>query len=62
LLVVDFATDMADNALLRSYPDGWWPETQRRLKSAMGWLPFAAPAAPIPPIDGDIMLLDLSKL
>jgi hypothetical protein len=62
LVVVNFSTDMSGNALLRTYSDGWWNQMQRGLKGAMNWLPFTAPAAPSPPVDDTVMLLDLKTL
>jgi hypothetical protein len=62
LFVVNLTAQMEGFPLSRSYPDGWWPQLLRNLKSWAGWLPFTAPAAPTPPLNATMTMLDLTKL
>lgn len=62
LFVVNFTSTKDGQGVSRSYPDGWWPQTLRRIKSMFGWLPFKAPDPPPPPVYATVMMLDLTKL
>jgi DNA-binding beta-propeller fold protein YncE len=62
LFVMNFNTNNDGQSLVRTYPDGWWPQFQRQLKKGAGWLPFTAPAPPSPPVYATVMMLDLAML
>jgi DNA-binding beta-propeller fold protein YncE len=62
LLVINRTTTLNGATMFRSYGDGFWSQGLRSLKHTFGWLPFSAPAVPLPPSDITVSLLDLTRL
>jgi DNA-binding beta-propeller fold protein YncE len=62
LLVINRTTTLTGGALVRSYGDNVWSQELRSLKHQVGWLPFTAPAVPVPPTDITVSVLDLTRL
>jgi hypothetical protein len=62
LFVVNYNASVDLSVISHPYPDGTWPEFLRTLKARAGWLPFAAPSAPLAPGTASVMMLDLTQL
>jgi DNA-binding beta-propeller fold protein YncE len=61
LFVCNYTTDLDGNMLYRRPLESWWARAQRRLKQAMGWLPFSAPP-PAVPGHASVTVLDAAQL